>query len=573
MKKYTTLAVSLGLLVMGLLLVATAAKADFFLWLDAPTKKSPYHIAALTETAIAKSGALPTSTDTRTSSPTSTFTSVPAGSTATSTQTPGPVSTATSTVTPGSGPVLGANVIMSEASSAAPASYTMASSVAPLPCWGAGYAYNATGGPASNGAYVELTMTCDSGNFVAGYLGFGYTAGGAAITYDASGSTSLEISYRIPNVTPPTGCINTITCNWVDPNVVLVSSGGQSLPVSATAFLTTADWPGQGAWVTAKIPLTAFVDGAVFTTAMLPTVQGIIIQPGFGTYTKGTGAFSGVVDVTNIQFTTNTPVTAPTMGGVIYPKLVTDCEHPDGGTTWNTYWFWWADICGSDGSNCVAVGQAGPYGCSSGSETQITYPGYTAGNPTSSILPFQANDKSGAIDSSCNAAHLSGFMGDGSGSNSCTGWSSCGFGFNLYVAGAANQYANLSPSGLNFTGVRFKAKNGATATGPMYITLPKASVTDNSDFRYIIGSTTANGINGGIDPALTTSWQQYQLPFTAFGCPTVEGNSGWTGNMCDGVANAEYLTDALCSDLGSVKFQPENQMEAFDLWIDDVEFY
>jgi len=565
MKKNTTLAVSLGLLVMGLLLVATAAKADFFLWLDAPAKKSPYHIAALTETAIAKSGALPTFTDTRTPSPTSTVTQVIAGA-----------NTATSTVTPGT--VSAAGVIYNASSASTPTTFTMASS-SPVPaCWGAGFTFPTTGGP-SGGTYAELTFSCTSANFVGGYMGFGYSAPAVPITFDATGTTTLDFTFRSPAVTPPQNCLTNTACNYVEPDVVLYASVGgvqvQSLPVSATAYLTTADWPGQGAWVTAEIPLSAFVDGTVFTTADLAAVQGVAVQPAFGTYAQYTGAISGVLDMANIEFSNTTPMTAPTMSGTMYPLLVTDCEHPDGGTCWNTYWFWWADICGSDGSSCAAAGTGGPYDCGNnggGSDTAISWPPYTTGNPTSSILPFQANTGANGVDSSCNAAHLAGHQG--AGGSTCNGkYSSCGMGFNLYPAAAANQYANLSPSGLNFTGVKFKAKYGSSATGTMYITLPKVSVTDNSDFRYIVGSTTANGINGALDPAISTSWQQYKLPFTAFGCPTVEGNSGWTGNLCDGVASAEYMTNALCSDVQAIKFQPVNQDEDFDLWIDDVEFY
>jgi hypothetical protein len=575
MKKNTTLAVSLGLLVMGLLLVATAAKADFFLWLDAPAKKSPYHIAALTETAIAKSGALPTSTDTRTITPTETITPGSGAGTATSTQTPGSGSTATSTVTPNT--VSSAGVIYNASSAATPTTFTMASSNPVPACWGAGFTFPTTGGP-SGGTYAELTFSCTSANFVGGYMGFGYSAPAVPITFNATGTTTLDFTFRSPAVTPPQNCLTNTACNYVEPNIVLYAYVGgvqvQSLPVSATAFLTTADWPGQGTWVTAEIPLTAFVDGTVFTTTDLAAVQGVAVQPAFGTYAQYTGAISGVLDMANIEFSNTTPMTAPTLSGTMYPKLVTDCEHPDGSTTWNTYWFWWADICGSTGSSCVAVGQPGPYDCPAyaGTATQITYPVYTAGNPTSSILPFQANTGANTVDSSCVAAHEAGHQGSGGGT--CNNqYSSCGFGFNLYPSTATNQYINLAPSGLNFTGVKFKAKYGSTATGTMYIVLPKASITDSSDFRYIIGSTTANSINGALDPAINTSWQQYKLPFTAFGCPTVEGNAGWTGNQCDGVASAEYMTNALCTDVQAIKFQPVNQDEDFDLWIDDVEFY
>jgi hypothetical protein len=279
----------------------------------------------------------------------------------------------------------------------------------------------------------------------------------------------------------------------------------------------------------------------------------------------------------NIEFSNTTPATVPTLSGTKYPLLVTDCEHPDGSTTWNTYWFWWADSC-PNGSNCVAAAND-PYNCTGTgglSNTSVTYPVYTVGGPTSAVLPFQANTSPNAVNSSCVAGHMAGNQGDG-GSAICGGnYSSCGFGFNLYPATATNQYVNLSPSGLNFNGIKFKAMNGSTATGQMYIVIPKASITDSSDFRYIIGSGYAT-TNGGSDPTLTTSWQQYKLPFTTFGCPAVEGNSGWGSNQCSTLAagnpTINYMIVSQATDIQAVKFQPVNQNEQFDLWIDDVEFY
>ena len=207
MKKHTTFALSLGLLVMGLLLVATAAKADFFLWLDGPTKRSAADIFQKTATALAKSGTLPTHTFTATPSatPTSTSTQVIAGA-----------NTATSTVTPTSttGVVSAAGVIYNASSASTPTTFTMASSNPVPACWGAGFTFPTTGGP-SGGTYAELTFSCTSANFVGGYMGFGYSAPSVPITFDATGTTTLDFTFRSPAVTPPQNCLTNTACNYV----------------------------------------------------------------------------------------------------------------------------------------------------------------------------------------------------------------------------------------------------------------------------------------------------------------------------------------------------------------------
>ncbi len=325
MKKHTTFALSLGLLVMGLLLVARVAHADFLLWLDGPSQKSGAHIAALTKTAEAKSGAhTSTPTYTPTASFSATLTQGATGSTDTFTVTPTPTNT-TGTAPGTPGPVLYNDAI-------AGGNYTSACAGNPtVPGWSTITGGGATGDAAT---FLQLTVAASTAACysVAGNINYGYTAGGDANTFDVTGSglAALSFWFKVPSAG---GCFNPGVC------LVSVASGVQtiSIPVTATSYIVGGpSFISAGTWYHVVIPYAAFegsnLQGDTFTPAMLQTVAGVNFQPYFGSY-DANGEYTGTLDVDNIQFVSTSVAQNPGPCAQI-----ADFENIDGSGKWGTYW-------------------------------------------------------------------------------------------------------------------------------------------------------------------------------------------------------------------------------------------
>jgi hypothetical protein len=389
---------------------------------------------------------------------------------------------------------------------------------------GSGYASSGCGitemadgtGYGASTHYLRLTVTAAGSWYAAGAW---MNESAMPQTRDVSSFSALELWWRIPSGSTPAG-------NDLRPNIVLVSSSGQSQPVSATAYLDSQTVPGVDTWVHSTIPISAF------TGMDLTTIKAISVQPAFGQY-NDSGNYTGAVDLDNIQFTHASGLPLRAFNG-----LYSDFSLLSGATYTGTYWYTTLDTY----SPCTTT-------------TSMSY-------PTSGGKPIDAG---GNTLSPMECGHFAGHLGDG---GACTNATYAQMA-SEFVTGSSVDLSNGSffktlPTGA--TGMRFALKLGPNSgAGQVYhVVLTMNAVTQGGADYYVqvAGSSLS-----------TTQFTYFQVPFPANGTngtPHTYGSSNelWFGQI-------PWATQVAWDDTGAkaVRVDAATRGADFDIMVDDIELY
>jgi len=331
-------------------------------------------------------------------------------------------------------------------------------------------------------------------------------------TRDVSSFSALELWWRIPTASIPAG-------NDFRPDIVLVSGAGQSLAVSATSYLDSQTVPGVDTWVHSTIPLSAFAG------ADLTTVKAITFQPAYGQYSGG--SYSGTVDLDNVQFTHASGLPLRDFNGLFADFALLNASYT------GQYWY-----TANDALTCLTA-------------TALTFP--TGGNP-----PMDAG---GNTLSPLEEGHFSGTLGGGG----CNSYAQMACALSTGpVSLADSSFFKAMPTGA--TGMRFALKlgPGSDPTQVYHVVLTEGSVTaGGADFYVQVA---------GKDLS-TTQFTYYQVAFPANGSkPALHGYSD-TSELWWGQPG--WVTAANWDDTTAevVRVQPATAGVAFDVMVDDIEFY
>ena len=496
---------------------------------------SPTFSATPTETAFLSNTVSPTysvtpqDTASSTFTPSSTATNTPqdtATFSATPSSTNTPQDTATFSVTPSS--TASSTATPSPSATASPVTFNGlwydGETAGALGTDGSGYASSGCGitemadgtGYGASTHYLRLTVTAAGSWYAAGAW---MNESAMPQTRDVSSFSALELWWRIPSGSTPAG-------NDLRPNIVLVSSSGQSQPVSATAYLDSQTVPGVDTWVHSTIPISAF------TGMDLTTIKAISVQPAFGQY-NDSGNYTGAVDLDNIQFTHASGLPLRAFNG-----LYSDFSLLSGATYTGTYWYTTLDTY----SPCTTT-------------TSMSY-------PTSGGKPIDAG---GNTLSPMECGHFAGHLGDG---GACTNATYAQMA-SEFVTGSSVDLSNGSffktlPTGA--TGMRFALKLGPNSgAGQVYhVVLTMNAVTQGGADYYVqvAGSSLS-----------TTQFTYFQVPFPANGTngtPHTYGSSNelWFGQI-------PWATQVAWDDTGAkaVRVDAATRGADFDIMVDDIELY
>jgi hypothetical protein len=422
---------------------------------------------------------------------------------------------------------------------------------------------SAGNGAGGSNVYVNVTVQSAIGGYsAAGAFAFGYTSGGAPITQDVTGYTSLSISVRVPS-----GAGNCLV-----PGVSLATFGSG---VSKTTKVVSLEnyliggpaFIGPDAWYTALVPVSLFAgfngsptpNDATITAADLMATDSVVIQPiNFGNQ----GDFLGAVYVDDVVFNS----AASTANSTGRTGLFADFEN---GTADNWGGFWSANVDPFTAADCP--GYVAPP--SATNLSQITYGGIT--------------DTAGAAGSStpCHDGHLAGWTGAFNGPYASPACS------NVNAFPYLNMSANLTNDGLphsladnvfipsfpggGATGLKLKLKLGTSYAGQVYkIFLEKTSANQGNQFAVQVRDSELS----------TSSWTSFTFPFPPDGTqtgvaayPTHPDQGG-----ADTVANdhswmqTQYSNDSGVwnrSDIYQFGIGPIIRGKEADILIDDIQFY
>jgi hypothetical protein len=385
---------------------------------------------------------------------------------------------------------------------------------------GAGYASNGgitemadgTGYGAST-HYLRLTVTAAGSWYASGSW---MNESAMPQTRDVSSFSALELWWRIPSGSVPAG-------NDFRPDIVLVSNSGSSQPVSATSYLDSQTVPGMDTWVHSTIPISAF------TGMDLTTIKAITVQPAFGQYSSG--SYSGAVDLDNIQFTHASGLPLRDFNGLFADFALYNASYVPG-----QYWF-----TAMDSDTCAIL-------------TTMSYP--TGSNP-----PVDAG---GSTLSPMECGHFTGVLGTSGGACNPFAQMAC----HLSTANvnlADGSFFKTLPAGA--TGMRFglKVGPGSDPSQVYHVVLTLGAVPANSGEDYYV-QVAGKDLN-------SSTFTYYQVAFPANGtAPTKHGYSDtselWWGQP--GWVTAIPWDDTAA---GTIQVLPATGGVAFDVMVDDIEFY
>ncbi len=563
----------LAALVLGL---ATASRADFLLWLDAPAKRTNPNDPQV-KTLTPGGGAGNTSTSSATPSQTT------MGSPSV---TPSATQTATFPNSPTNTPFAGSptNTALPSAtatpSNSSSPSATPTATNSPTPSYllydgetaGALAADLSIAGIPPAGGTATFVEQAGTGGCGANFLHFegtapaaAYFVGGQALwtaPKDVSTRTLLKFRFRLGGQSggagkPAVRILVQLIGSAAAPN-------DSSKSVTVTAYLDTFTALAPNVWYGATVPLTEFMGGdngggGSMSAGDLSTLKGVQFKPESRSYETDGSITSATFDVDCIDFATG----SATVRSVGY--VFSDGEAVNGANDWGSgYWYTFSDQDLPD----WAAGT-----CAPDTATSRTFPPSAAvvpvEDPVNSALPSSSSiGGSGGL-----AMHFRGHKG-----GICTGqYSYAGMG--VAVNATSTLKITLNDAASQMTGLKIKymvgAGNSAAQNYLVMFVSDIASPCGGCEWQHRV-YTTASGIAGSDNMAATNTWKEFTIPFPTVGALGSAGNNCWTWEGADigwGQPCWAGGFSAWSDTVVSMSIAPEVRNEDFDIWVDDITFY